>query len=323
MKGIHRVIIQNKRIRYDFELRRNLTVLRGDSATGKTTLIDMVQEYLNSGSDSSIELNCDKTCYVLYGATWKGQLSEMQDSIVFIDEGNPFVFSDEFSAAIQKTDNYYVIVSREGLPNLPYSVTEIYGIRMSGRYGSLKQCYNEFYRIYGKVSQWKKIIPDTVITEDSNAGYQFFKSICKDKGMTCVSAEGKSNVLQAATDADFEKETLLIVDGAAFGPEMDRVMKFINVHTNVKLYAPESFEWLILSANPLKDSEIGQILEAPSDYIESRDFFSWERFFTHVLTGKTQGTYLQYSKNRLNEAYSKGTVREMIVRQIDAIDFGV
>ena len=35
MKGIHRVVIQNKRIRYDFELRRNLTVLRGDSATGK------------------------------------------------------------------------------------------------------------------------------------------------------------------------------------------------------------------------------------------------------------------------------------------------
>lgn len=42
MKGIHRVVIQNKRIRYDFELRRNLTVLRGDSATGKTTLIEMI-----------------------------------------------------------------------------------------------------------------------------------------------------------------------------------------------------------------------------------------------------------------------------------------
>ena len=100
-------------------------------------------------------------------------------------------------------------------------------------------------------------------------------------------------------------------------------MKFINVHTNVKLYIPESFEWLILSANPLKDSEIRQILEAPSDYIESRDFFSWERYFTHVLTEKTQGTYLQYSKYRLNEAYSKGTVREMILLQMDAMDFGV
>ena len=127
MKGVHRVVIQNKRIRYDFELQRNLTILRGDSATGKTTLIEMVQEYINNGEDSSIELRCDKYCYVLEGATWRGQLSEMKDSIVFIDEGNAFVISDEFSETIQKTDNYYVIVSRDGLPNLPYSVTEIYG----------------------------------------------------------------------------------------------------------------------------------------------------------------------------------------------------
>ena len=321
MKGIHRVIIQNKRIRYDFELRRNLTVLRGDSATGKTTLIDMVQEYLNSGNDSSIELNCDKTCYVLSGATWKGQLSEMQDSIVFIDEGNPFVFSDEFSATIQKTDNYYVIVSREGLPNLPYSVTEIYGIRMSGRYGSLKQCYNEFYRIYGEPMQGKKTIPGTVITEDSNAGYQFFERVCKDNGITCVSAAGKSNLLSEALKEGAQTEILLIADGAAFGPEMDRVMEFINTHEKVRLYVPESFEWIILSANPLKDSDFLRILETPSDYIESRDYFSWERYFTHVLTDRTQGTYLQYSKNRLNEAYVKGTVREMILQQMKPIVF--
>lgn len=31
---------------------------------------------------------------------------------------------------------------------LPYSVTEIYGIRNSGKYGMLKQVYNEMYQIY-------------------------------------------------------------------------------------------------------------------------------------------------------------------------------
>lgn len=147
MKGIHRIIIQNKRVRYDFELRRNLTVLRGDSATGKTTLIEMIQEYANNKEDSSIELICDKTCYVLAGAIWKGQLSEIKDSIVFIDDGNAFIFSDEFSEMIKNTDNYYVIVSRESLPNLPYSMSEVYGIRTSEHYGGLKQHCNEFYRI--------------------------------------------------------------------------------------------------------------------------------------------------------------------------------
>lgn len=33
MRGTHRIIVQNKRIRYDFEIRRNITIIRGDSAT--------------------------------------------------------------------------------------------------------------------------------------------------------------------------------------------------------------------------------------------------------------------------------------------------
>ncbi len=149
MKGIHKVSVSTKRLRYDFELRRNLTIIRGDSATGKTTLVDMIQEHADNPSGSPVEIQCDKECYVLAGALWKEQLSGMQDSIVFIDEGNEFVKTDEFSAEIQKTDNYYVIVTREGLPSLPYSVEEIYGIRTSGKYGSLQQSYHEFYKIYG------------------------------------------------------------------------------------------------------------------------------------------------------------------------------
>lgn len=319
MKGIHRIIVQNKRIRFDFEIRRNLTVLRGDSATGKTTLIEMIQEYVNNKEDSSIELICDKTCYVLEGATWKGQLSEMKDSIVFIDEGNSFVFSDDFSEAIQNTDNYYVIVSRESLPNLPYSVTEIYGIRTSGHYGGLKQHYNEFYRIYGSNFIQQKVHPETVITEDSNAGYHFFQGVCAEQNIMCIAAGGKTKLLQSARRLKTDKEILLIADGAAFGPEMDCVMKYIRSHKNLTLYVPESFEWLILSANPLKDSEIKAVLDEPSAYIESKEYFSWERFFTKLLSDRTQGTYLQYSKNVINPAYLKGTVKEAILSQMENI----
>ena len=39
MRGKHRVIVSTKRLKYDFEIRRNLTIIRGDSATGKTTLV--------------------------------------------------------------------------------------------------------------------------------------------------------------------------------------------------------------------------------------------------------------------------------------------
>lgn len=134
MIGSHRISVQNKRIRYDFTIRRNLTIIRGDSATGKTTLIDMIQEYYENGSASGIQLHSDKKCVVLSGRDWEAKLSIMKDSIVFIDEGNEFIFTNAFASHIQNTDNYYVFVTREAIPSLPYSIEEIYGIRKSGKY---------------------------------------------------------------------------------------------------------------------------------------------------------------------------------------------
>lgn len=177
MRGTHRVIVQNKRIRYDFEIKRNITVVRGDSATGKTALVDMIREYFENGNASAIELICDKECTVLEGRTWAGQLSMMRDCIVFIDEGNDFVMSKEFADTIQNTDNYYVIVSRESIPTLPYSVEEIYGIRDSGKYGTLKRTYNEFYHLYPMTDYRESVKPEKVITEDSNSSFQFFREI--------------------------------------------------------------------------------------------------------------------------------------------------
>ena len=282
MRGKHRVIVSTKRLKYDFEIRRNLTIIRGDSATGKTTLVDMIREYVNNPTGSPVELICDKKCYVLEGALWKGQLAEITDSIVFIDEGNDFIKTEEFAREIQKTDNYYVIVTRESLPALPYSVEEIYGIRTSGKYGTLKQIYHEFYRIYNLDETKGEIEPEAVVTEDSNSGYQFFDAVCRENGLTCETLNGKSNIFRYLKVHKNEK-ILVIADGAAFGSEMDRVMRLMESRKNIVLYLPESFEWLILSAGVLKNAAMEKILKNPSEYVESRNYFSWERFFTALL----------------------------------------
>ena len=65
-------------------------------------IVDMIREYVNNPSGTPVELTCDKKCYVLEGSLWKEQLSAMQDSIVFIDEGNEFIKTVEFADTIQK-----------------------------------------------------------------------------------------------------------------------------------------------------------------------------------------------------------------------------
>ena len=312
MRGKHRVVVSTKRLKYDFELRRNLTIIRGDSATGKTTLVDMIREYVNNPSGTPVELQCDKKCYVLEGALWKELLGGISDSIIFIDEGNEFVKTTEFAETIQATDNYYVIVTREGLPALPYSVEEIYGIRTSGKYGSLKQCYQEFYHLYGSETYGKEVNPELVLTEDSNSGYQFFDSVCRENGLKCESMNGKSNVFHFL-NLHKEEKVLVIADGAAFGSEIDKVLQLISGRRNVALYLPESFEWLILSAGVLKSSSVDKIIENPSEYVESKDYFCWERFFTAVLIEETKYTYLEYAKRKLNPAYLNESIRNLIL----------
>ena len=314
MKGIHKVVVGTKYLKYEFELRRNLTIIRGDSATGKTTLVDMIRTHMNDGESGPVTLNCDKSCYVVEGNLWKGQLDNIQDSIVFIDEGNEFVKTKDFARAIQQTDNYYVIVTREGLPALPYSVEEVYGIRTSGKYGTLKRSYHSFYRIYPD-STTEKIKPEKILTEDSNSGYQFFDAVCTEHQMQCDTANGKSNVFSYLKVHKDEK-ILVIADGAAFGPEMDRVLQLVQTRKNLALYLPESFEWLILSSGILKDMEVAQILQTPSDYIDGKDYFSWERYFTALLTEKTAGTYLNYTKKTLNETYLSDSTKNAILGQM-------
>lgn len=315
MKGSIHIIVQNERIKYEFVLRRNLTIIRGNSATGKTTLIDMIREYKSLGEESGVELSCEKECVVIEGNGWEKQLSDVRKTVVFVDEGNRFVSSVEFARFIQGTDNYYVLVTREGLSTLPYSVEEIYGIRSSGKYGGLKPLYHEMYQLYTDKMDIRDLTPKKVITEDSNAGHEFFANICNETGIECVSAAGKSNICLELLNCQ-DEDVVVIADGAAFGSEIEKVLEVIGQKKQVALYLPESFEWLILMSDVLNDKEIRTMRENWGTYIESSQYFSWERFFTELLIEKSQDSYLKYNKKKLNKAYLTAAVKRKILKQV-------
>lgn len=319
MKGSYEITVSNAKIHYNFTVRRNITIIKGDSATGKTTLVDMIREYYEAGENSGIVLTCERNCRVLEGRDWRILLDTIEKTIIFIDEDNSFLPTDEFAKAVQKSDNYYVIVTREGLPNLPYSVEEIYGIRESGKYASLKQTYNELYHIYGRTDYRKPVKPEYVIVEDSNAGYEFFKSISKSEECSVISAGGKSNIFGEIIKRQ-ARYILIIADGAAFGPEMDRVMKLAERRKGIVLYLPESFEWLILKSDVMENRELKTILEKPEEFIESSEYLSWERFFTNLLVRITKDTYLKYSKKKLNKVYLHENISSKILRNMEEIE---
>ncbi|MCI7792125.1 MAG: translation initiation factor 2 [Lachnospiraceae bacterium] len=323
MLGAHKVIVSNKYLKYEFVIKRNITVIKGNSATGKTTLIEMIREY-NEEEDSGVSVQCDKKCVAVYGKDWEKRIQDISNAIVFIDEAGRFTKSTDFAKVIQNTNNYYVIVSREKLGNLPFSIDEIYGIRERGKYPGIKSEYtlNEFYHIYGQQPQ-NLFEPEVIVTEDSNSGYEFFSKVCEEK-LECLSAKGKSNVLSILKKDEYKsKRRLAIVDGAAFGSEIEIIMIYIiNVDNDIKIYAPESFEYLLLLSEIFDSKKLQHKLTESYDFIDSEKYFSWEQYYTALIMEETRGTEKQYSKSNLNPYYlSERNIKYVLEKIPDNIIF--
>ena len=317
MKGKHRIVAKNNRLHYEFEIKRNITIIQGDSATGKTTLINMLRQAENLGESSGIDVISDVPCRILEGNNWKIILENSSGNIFFIDEENSFINTEEFASMVKESDNYFVLITRENLYNLPYSVDEIYGLHESGKYHDTRKVYQQMYHIYS-IEEKFPIEPEKIIVEDSNSGYEFFKKISAEKNIACLSAGGKSNIF-SLIKRQSAGEICVVADGAAIGPEMNRLYKETLKKKNIHLYLPESFEWLILSSGLISDKDIKTMLEEPENYIDSTEYFSWERFFTKLLVTRTEETYLKYSKSKLNSNYLHEKNKERIVNMIQGI----
>ena len=133
MQGKYEIKISNNKVSFSINLERNITIIRGDSATGKTTFISLLQDYEQYGTSSGISIQSKKPCRVLTSVEWEYRLDNIRDSFVFIDEGNEFVKSEAFASAIRNSDNYYVIITRENLYQLPYSVNSILKLKKTNR----------------------------------------------------------------------------------------------------------------------------------------------------------------------------------------------
>ncbi len=316
MRGKIKIYVKNKQITFSFTLERNVTVITGDSGTGKTKLINMVRNYSELGKSSGVTLRCNKTCIVLEGRSWEQVLADTHNSVVFVEESTPlFLTSQAFAQAMKKSDNYYVLVTREPLPQLPYSIDCIKQIIRKNKNDRKPQ----LDKIYKNISV-KKIsgFPyDIVITEDSKSDFQLFTKATEKHKVKCISAGGKSGILPLL-NKHTDKKILVIADAAALGSEIRELVRFREISNNkIDFFLPESFEWLILnSAIFAGNNHIKNILTEPVDYIESQEFFSWEQFFTSLLVEETKNSpQLQYpaNKSKLPAGYQTDANIESII----------
>ncbi len=178
MKGRYHFRVKSKKTVFEFDIKRNITVLKGDSATGKTTLLHMMYEYLRAGRESGYSVSADCA--------------------------------------------YYVYLRRE-----------------IGR-------------------SWQ----DILFPLENTGG-------------------GSSRILDRLKELQ-QSDLLAVADGAAFGAEIENCLEYSVSRNGQRLavWMPESVEYLILQSGLVPPTELQKILASVSDYVEAKDFESWEQFFT-------------------------------------------
>lgn len=110
---------------YFLSLEYNITILRGNSATGKTKLLELIDSYRRHRADSGVTIKSPVPLRIVNNDNWADVIPKCNHMVIFMDEEEDDYKTNEFSELIRQHDNYYVIVSRSDVPSLPYSVHAI------------------------------------------------------------------------------------------------------------------------------------------------------------------------------------------------------
>lgn len=323
MKGVISIKFFNDEISYSFSLHRKYSILSGDSATGKSSLVDMLYLYFNDSTFRSITvLEClgfDKILLVKNISNIPRYLSENTNCLIVLDEGDiDNIQLGRFSKELHSSNNYFLFITRETLGYLPYSYKCIYEIET--KFSNNCTC-NTFVPRYSDINL-VDVKPDLILVEDSNSGFQFFSSVIQGE---CVvdTAKSKSRIrtkLRKLLRCGKHKNIYVIADGAAFGSEINLLVEFIIskvADVEINIFLPESFEYLLLNTKLFNIDNLEDKLKHTYNYCEADKFISWERYYTSLMDE------IGYDKNILDNRFLEKDVVERVCSQLTDLDKSV
>lgn len=291
MRGKYTFKIANNKIRYEFEITRPVTVIKGSSGTGKSTLINLLAVYELYGRQSGIKCSTDAKFTVFDSRTrWKQELVEIKDTVIFADEHVEYILYDkQFAQMLKESGNYLVVITRGVLNLIPYSIQSIFELKSNGE---VMQLYNRYIE---PISSDK--MPQNILCEDENSGYQMIKKVFPDAKV--YSAKGNSNIKRCIFNLQLS-DLCVIVDGAAFGAYIQSVLD-LRVLKSFTIFAPESFEYLLLETK-MFSRFLTDELTRTYNYSLSEETFTWENYYTKLLMNLCKDKYgFEYTKSKLHE----------------------
>lgn len=293
MPDIH---LKTGRIEYKFSIYGKYTIIKGDSATGKTTFYDVVAAY-ERNKNSVSNMGYKKMAAVPFHFS-KGCIEELEDYILVIDEACSLLRMSNAASILQDSKNYFILISRSlKIGYLPIHVDSVLQMKASGR-------FHYTARLYERIPFETLEHLDAVIVEDERSGYRFLQEVAKNRhDFTMTPAYGyskeerelkKSSASKICSTTEYEihngaAHVLVVYDASAFAMHMDAFLHVMKQYSDVRFYVLDwdSFEAYILNSSVYH----AQILLQDLKY----DFESLEQYATEQM----QKYLPNYTKKRL------------------------
>ena len=252
-------------------------VIVGDSAIGKTTLYNFLHEAEDGIIGYSAEV--DGVYHVLEKRAGEREIAEYQDTLLVLDEDCRLLHLESTASVLRNSNNKFLIISRVIPRFLPLGVSNLLTISQEGMEYTLVP-------VYHKKDARKFCNVSTIITEDSDAGFEYFKSNFEQ---LCISSSGNGNLVKVLQESGASRETLAVFDSAGIIPVAKKLYRYLKRH-GVQYLDWDSFEAYVLTQAPI---------------CESMDYDSKEESVEQYAS-KRLAKLLGYQKNKLPDCLRYG-----------------
>lgn len=292
-----KIKIKSDLINYDLHFDNRINIIRGDSATGKSTLVRLIDDRRKSKIDVQSNYNIVHLTLEIINLDIK-----LNKNTVYIMDENDGIEDTLVTHIINKSKNKFILITRDSnLENISYGIENIYEIHKSGNININKHKYKNIRNNNLNINSINKIL-----TEDSGSGLQFYKNY---NNFNVQTSNGNSNINKM-----IDNNQIVIVDSIAFGPYIKILYKKI-INNNILLVAPKSFEWLILTSNIFRLNNDKLYL----DYLDCKYNITEEKFYENILKKESNKINIKYSKSKLNEKFLDENQFNKINNRIDEL----
>lgn len=296
MKDI-KIKIKSKLINYDLHFDNRINIIRGNSATGKSTLVRLIDDKRKSKIDIQSNYNIVHLTSEIISLGIK-----FDKNTVYIMDENDGIEDNLVTNIINKSKNKFILITRDSnLENISYGIESIYEIHKSGNININKHKYINIRNNNLNIN-----LIDSILTEDSGSGLQFYKNY---KNFNVQTSNGNSNINKMV-----KNNQIVVVDSLAFGPYIKILYKKI-INNNIFLIYPKSFEWLVLTSNIFRLNNDKLYL----DYLDCKYNITEEKFYENILKNESNKINIKYSKSKLNEKFLDENQFNKINNRIDEL----